>query len=306
MSILVIGEALVDVVDDGAGNLTEMPGGSPANVAITLARLGHAPELITCLADDPRGAVVRAWLQESGVQVRAFPPPSGRTSTAVATLASDGSASYRFDISWDLPEVTPACSVLHAGSIATALSPGAKVVENVMRAARGRALVSFDPNARPQITPDADATRAQVERLVALADVVKVSDEDLAWYYPGLSPSQVALAWAASGPALVVVTLGADGALVVRGSDTFTVPGVKVQVADTIGAGDTFMGALLDALIGFGATGPGARGRIEELTVADLRAAASWAARAAAITVSRLGANPPTRAELDRDSQRCV
>jgi fructokinase len=304
MRFVVIGEALVDVVPDAAGGTRDLPGGSPANVAVTLGRLGHHPTLVTSLADDARGTLVRRWLEDSDVEVRAAAPATGRTSTASVVLGADGGASYAFDLDWDLPAGLLAAAqddadVVHAGSIATVLPPGADAVEAALLAARGRALVSFDPNARPAITPDVDAVGARVERLVAAADVVKVSEEDLGWYYPGTDPVDAAGRWAASGPAVVVVTLGADGAVVVRGDTLVRVAGVAVRVADTIGAGDTFMGALLDALAGLGVHGPGARSALAALTPEQLAEAASWAARAAAVAVSRPGADPPRRSELD-------
>jgi len=305
-TVVVVGEALVDVVPGPAGGEPrDLPGGSPANVAVTLGRLGRTPVLVTSLADDARGRAVRAWLEASDVRVAADAPASGRTSAAVVRLARDGSASYEFDLAWD---VTPGTlgraaaaddlAVLHAGSIATVLAPGADVVEAAMRAARGRALVTFDPNARPAITPDVDGVRDRVERLVGLSDVVKVSEEDLGWYYPGVDPLDAARRWAEAGPVLVVVTFGGDGSVLVRGGDTVRVAGRTVVVADTIGAGDTFMGALLDALLGLGVHGSAAREVLAELTVDQLRSAAGWAAAAAAVTVSRPGADPPTRAEL--------
>ncbi|EEP74731.1 hypothetical protein MCAG_05058 [Micromonospora sp. ATCC 39149] len=162
--------------------------------------------------------------------------------------------------------------------------------------------MTFDPNARPAITPDVAQVLPRVERLVRLSDVVKVSDEDLGWYHPGADPVEVARAWTASGPVLVVVTRGADGSVLVRGDEVVTVPGVPVTVADTIGAGDTFMGALIDALVGLGAHGPTARGA-RRTEPGELRRAASRSASAAAITVSRPGADPPTPAELDAATQ---
>lgn len=302
-AVLVIGETLIDVVNSADG-VRELPGGSPANVAVVLGRLGRAPVLATTLANDDRGAAARRWLEASGVDVLAQVPATGRTSTAAVRLAEDGSATYEFDLTWDLEpstldQVTGEPLAVHAGSIATVLEPGAAAVEAALLAARGRALVTFDPNARPTITPDRDAALARVERLAAAGDVVKVSDEDLAWYRPDADPLDVARAWAASGPALVVVTRGADGSVLFRdGREPIAVPGVPVAVADTIGAGDTFMGALIDALLRLGAQGPGARGALAGLADGDLRWAASWAAQAAAITVSRPGADPPTRAEL--------
>ncbi len=321
MRFVVVGEALVDVVPDGVGlddagpddagpddgeprGTRDLPGGSPANVAVTLGRLGHRPVLVTSLADDARGALVRGWLEASGVHVRSVAPVSGRTSSAAVMFAPDGSASYEFDLDWDLPaallaEAVQGADVVHAGSIATVLDPGADAVEAALTGARGRALVSFDPNARPAITPDVAAVRERVERLVAVSDVVKVSDEDLGWYYPDADPVDAARAWAARGPALVVVTLGADGSVLVRGDDVVRVAGVKVAVADTIGAGDTAMGALLDILARLGACGAQARAVLGSLTLDQLAEVGGWAAHAAAVTVSRPGADPPTRTELD-------
>ncbi|WP_425955283.1 PfkB family carbohydrate kinase [Xylanimonas sp. McL0601] len=326
MRFVVVGEALVDVVpavpspvvsaevpelgsaesreQAGLPKTRDLPGGSPANVAVTLGRLGRQATLVTTLGDDARGALVRGWLEASDVDVVAAAPATGRTSTAAVVLDARGGASYDFDLTWDLPAQlleaqVDRADVVHAGSIATVLEPGADAVEAALRGAAGRALVSFDPNARPAITPDVPAVLGHVERLVALSDVVKVSEEDLAWYYPGVEPVEAAQRWAAHGPVLVVVTLGGDGAIAVRGDDVVRTPGVKVDVADTIGAGDTFMGALLDALAGEGAVGAQARAVLTALTPEQLAHALTWAARAAAVTVSRPGADPPTRAELE-------
>ncbi|WP_030154656.1 carbohydrate kinase [Glycomyces sp. NRRL B-16210] len=301
-AVLVIGETLIDLVTT-ADDVREMPGGSPANVAVALGRLGRSPVLATTLADDAHGDAARRWLKASGVAVLARPRASGRTSTAAVRLAEDGSAAYEFDLTWDLDAATLAeadadPAVVHAGSIATVLDPGAAVVEEALLAARGRALVTFDPNARPAITPDRDAVLPRVERLVAASDVVKVSEEDIQWYRPGVDPLEVARTWAASGPILVVVTRGGEGSVLVRGDETLTVPEVPVTVADTIGAGDTFMGALIDALVSLGAHGESAREALAALSMEQLRWAASWSAHAAAVTVSRPGADPPTRAEL--------
>ncbi|THV33887.1 carbohydrate kinase family protein [Glycomyces buryatensis] len=304
-AVIVIGETLIDVLPTADGGVRELPGGSPANVAVTLGRLGRAPVLVTTLADDERGAAALRWLQDSKVQMAAETPATGRTSTAVVHLAEDGSASYDFDLTWDLDSAflarTPGidgAAVVHAGSIATVLDPGASAVEETMRAARGRALVTFDPNARPAITPDLAPVLERVERLVAASDVVKVSEEDLAWYHPGADPVDVARTWATSGPVLVVVTLGEGGSVFVRGGGVLPIPGIAVAVADTIGAGDTFMGALIDILMDLGAQGPKSREVLATLDVEELRRAASWSATAAAITVSRPGADPPTRDEI--------
>lgn len=298
--VLVVGEALVDVVPDHDGAPRDLPGGSPANVAIALARLERDVRLVTLLGDDSRGAMVRAWLEASGVTVLDQPTGSGRTSSAAVTLDDTGAASYVFDLDWDLRSVPEEdCDVLHVGSIATVLDPGADVVLQTFRAHKGRAVLSLDPNARPAITPDRSGPVARVEELVALADVVKVSDEDLTWLHPGKDPVETAARWATKGPGLVVVTRGGEGAVALRpGATRLEVPGVPVAVADTVGAGDTFSGVLVDALLGLGVHGSQGPARLRELTDRDVLGVVTTAAIGAAINVSRPGADPPSRAEL--------
>ncbi|GAA1928356.1 carbohydrate kinase family protein [Nocardioides hwasunensis] len=296
--ILVVGEALIDVVPDRDGRPQDLPGGSPANVAITLGRLDHDVRLVTLLGDDARGTAIRTWLEASDVIVLAQPTGSGRTSSAAVTLDGSGAASYVFDLDWDLRSVPDEeCDVLHVGSIATVLEPGAGTVLEAFRAQKGRALLSLDPNARPAITPDRTDPVARVEELVSLADVVKVSDEDLQWLHPDADPVRTATRWAGGGPGLVVVTRGDAGAVVVRPDGaTLEVPGVPVAVADTVGAGDTFSGVLIDALLRIGArTGEAVRA----LSDRDVLDAVTTAAIGAAINVSRPGADPPSRVELD-------
>lgn len=298
--VLVVGEALVDVVPDGDGNPRDLPGGSPANVAITLGRLGRDVRLVTVLGDDPRGRLVRSWLEASRVTVLAQEPGSGRTSSATVTLDGTGAATYDFDLAWDLGEVPlEECDVFHAGSIATVLDPGADVVLDAVRAHHGRALVSLDPNARPVLTPDREAAATRVEELVVLSDVVKVSDEDLEWLHPDDEPVATATRWATLGPGLVIVTRGGAGAVAVRpDGTTLEVPGVPVVVADTVGAGDTFSGVLIDALLALGVSGPGGADALRALTDRDVLEVVTTAAIGAAITVSRPGADPPDRTEL--------
>ncbi len=298
--ILVIGEALIDVLPDRQGG-KEVPGGSPTNVAVTLGRLGAAPRLATVLAPDARGQVVRGWLNASGVEIDSPPAVSERTSTAEVTLDASGRASYLFDLDWSLPPVAGVehADVVHTGSIATVLDPGARSVMQALTAARGNALVTFDPNARPGITPDADLARNRVEAIVHLSDVVKVSDDDLRWYYPAADPIDVARTWGAAGPVLVVVTLGSNGCVIVRNGVATHIPTQRVEVVDTNGAGDTFMGALIYALISEGVHGPQSRRRLREMPLAQVFRVVRWAATAAAVTVSRSGANPPTLSDLE-------
>ena len=295
--VLVVGEALVDLVQRADGSRHEAPGGSPANVALTLGRLGRHPLLLTSLGDDDRGRTVRAWLAASDVRVTGA--GVGRTSTATAVLDASGAASYEFDLAWDVDTaLAEAAEVLHVGSVATVLEPGATAVAALVADRRGAATISFDPNVRPALIDDVTAARARVEQLVALADVVKVSDEDLRWLFPDQSVEVAAAAWLAAGPAVVVVTLGGDGALALTAAGRVTVPAPQVTVVDTVGAGDTFMGALLDGLIQAGLVGADRRDALREMPLGLLEQLLVRSAAAAAVTVSRPGADPPTRAEL--------
>ncbi|SDQ69735.1 carbohydrate kinase [Quadrisphaera sp. DSM 44207] len=298
--VLVIGEALVDVVVPVDGEAVEHPGGSPANVALGLARLGRETHLLTHLGDDGRGEAVRRHLEASGVQLVEGSVQPGRTSTAEAALAADGSATYAFDLTWSLPR-TPlpqAPLAVHTGSIAAVLQPGAATVERIMAGASGDATTSYDPNLRPDLMGEPAAVRAPVEALVAVSDVVKLSEEDAAWLVPGTAPEELAAAWLRLGPAVVVLTRGADGMVALCRAGRVEVPAERVRVADTVGAGDSAMAALLDGLWEHGLLGGPAREALAGIGTGVLQDVVRRAVRAAAITVSRPGADPPTRAEL--------
>lgn len=297
---LVIGEALVDVVRRSDGTQTAHAGGSPANVAFGLARLGRSVELLTSLGDDPYGALVREHVESSGAMVAAG-NASRHTSVATATLDEHGVATYDFDLEWTLPAdptTLPDPVVVHTGSIAAVLEPGATTVELLVGAARERATITYDPNVRPSLMGDRGQARVTIERLVALADVVKVSDEDLEWLFPAEEPSDAAQRWLALGPALVVVTLGSEGALAVCEAGVVSVPPVVVDVADTVGAGDSFMSGLLDGLWSADMLGVRRRDALGAIDLPTVTRILERCARIAGITVSRSGANPPTRAEL--------
>ncbi|WP_454116939.1 PfkB family carbohydrate kinase [Microbacterium aurum] len=239
---------------------------------------------------------LRDWLAASDVELCAVESES----TATAHLAADGSATYDFDIDWSLPAglaVTDA-AILHTGSIAGFLRPGAEVVRRLIQDVRSTALVTFDPNVRPALIDDRVEARRRIEQLVALADVVKASDEDLEWLYPGQDPVQCAATWQASGPALVVLTLGGEGATGITAAGIIRVPGQPAQVVDTVGAGDTFMGALIHGLAHAGYAGSDTRDLLRVIPFESLERILVLAATAAAITVSRPGADPPRLAEL--------
>ncbi|MBB2976152.1 fructokinase [Microbacterium endophyticum] len=297
--VLVVGEALVDIVHRANGTVDAKPGGSPANVALTLGRLERSPRLLTSLSNDAHGVMVKAWLEESSVAVEG--EVAERTSTAAAHLDEHGAASYDFAITWDLGDSVSEGSpdALHIGSIAAVLAPGAEAVARLVERHRGRALISYDPNIRPSLVDDEESVRSQVAALRAQADVVKASDEDVSWLHPGEDVLAVARQWAADGPSLVVITLGSEGALAVLRGEVLRIPGVPVTVVDTVGAGDTFMGALIDGLLTAGVYGPLVQRALAELGTDDVDSILRRSAAAAAVTVSRPGADPPRRAELD-------
>ncbi|NNG39090.1 carbohydrate kinase [Flexivirga sp. ID2601S] len=300
---LVVGEALIDVVHHPAGAVEEHVGGSPLNVAIGLARLGHPVRLAAYLADDRYGELIQQQLADADVDLVPGSLSASHTPSAKATLDETGAATYEFDLTWDLPYELPTdTSHFHSGSIAAALQPGASVVAEAMLASREHATVSFDPNPRPTLIGAAHEVRAQLEQLVGYSDVVKASDEDIHWLYgDDADLRQVLALWGQLGPSMVLATRGGDGALVhvTATGETETVAGEKVSVVDTVGAGDSFESGLLSGLLDAGLLGgTDARARLRAATLPDLLPAVQRAIQASAITVSRAGANPPTRAEL--------
>ncbi|MFF2621400.1 carbohydrate kinase family protein [Oerskovia jenensis] len=304
--VLVVGEALVDEVRRADGTTEEHPGGSPANVALTLGRLGREVLLATHLGRDERGERVRGWLADSGVPLTPGSDGAAATSVARAVLDGSGAATYDFAITWDVAPGTGATDstlAVHTGSIAAVLEPGASAVHALVLAARERATITYDPNARPSLMGTPEAALARIEPLVAAADVVKVSDEDVEWLYPGADPVEIARRWAGGvgtqqGPAIVVVTFGGQGAVAVCSAGEVRVAAPQVEVVDTVGAGDTFMGALVDGLWEQDLLGGVRREALRSIDLDTLTTVLDRCVAAAAITVSRAGANPPRREEL--------
>ncbi|MFE3150551.1 carbohydrate kinase [Streptomyces sp. NPDC059218] len=299
LDLLVIGECVADIVRlPGAADQVH-PGGSPANVAYGLARLGHATTLLTQLGPDENGRLIRDHLAGAGVEVRTDDATAATPSAAV-TLDGDGRAAYTFEIAWALGPVSldrPPRHV-HTGSIAAVMEPGAATVLGAVESLRTAASVSYDPNVRPELMGDHDSAVRRVERCVALSDVVKASDEDLEWLYPGQDPERVAERWLTAGPALVLVTRGGDGALAVLPWGRVTVDALPTEVVDTVGAGDAFMSGTLHALAGQGLLGADGRERLRSLDRTRVADVLRHAAASAAVTVARAGANPPDAAEL--------
>ncbi|MBT0770472.1 carbohydrate kinase [Kineosporia sp. J2-2] len=298
--VLVIGEALVDIVTAPGKPPAEHPGGSPANVAIGLARLGIDTRLLTRIGDDARGRQIAAHLHDSGVGLVEGSVTAGATSTATARLDAQGVASYEFALDWALPRRSiENVRAVHTGSIGATLAPGGDEVLRTIEENAGRVVISYDPNARPALMGSREQALERIERIVRAADVVKVSDEDLDWLLPGVDPLQVIENWRAAGPALVVLTRGGEGAVGVLASGLVEVPAPKIAVADTVGAGDALMAGLLDGLDRAGLLTPSAVGDLRTRSAADLAPLLAHAVKVAALTCTRAGAQPPTRSELD-------
>lgn len=291
---VVAGEALVDVVLPTSGKAERAPGGSPLNVAVGLSRLGVATLLVTELGDDEDGRLVRAHVDASGVRLRPDAVlAGGRTSTATARLDGTGAATYDFDLRWELSpvELPASAEALHVGSLGTLLRPGRDaVLDLVGEAVDHGALVSFDPNARPALTPDPERAWRDVQEVAASAELVKASDEDFAFLAPGHPPAEVARALLDGRTRLVVMTRGGGGAVAfAAGGVTVEVPSGRVPVVDTVGAGDSYMAALVAVALRHG---------LEGLDEARLTAYLTAAHQVGAITVSRRGADPPRLDEL--------
>ncbi len=298
--VLVVGESLVDIVNAADGETKEYAGGSAANVAVALARLGRPVRFATSFADDDHGRLVAEHLSSAGVTLASDPGAVSRTSTAEATIGVDGAADYEFDLEWRLNPVEsdPDPLVVHTCSLGAVLSPGADDVVALLERLREVATISYDVNARPAITGTGPDLIDRVERMAGIADLVKASDEDLEAIYPQLDQVKAARRLLSLGPEAVVVTRGSEGALWVGPDHVVEVDSHTVEVADTIGAGDTFGAALLDALWEAGFLGADRREALSELDREQIEAILSHASRAAAVTVSRPGADPPYRHEL--------
>ena len=299
MVVLVVGESLVDVVVPPSGEPVRRPGGSPMNVAVGLARLDVPTRLVTRLGDDADGRLVREHLAASHVALAdGTVDPSTTTGVATAHLDADGVATYDFAVTWDLPPTPLPADVraLHVGSIGAGVRPGRDAVVALAAEAHAAGLpVSFDPNARPAFTPDADVAWHDVLDLAASCDLVKLSDEDAAFFQPGREVLDVARAVLDRGPALVVVTGGGGVATAVSRTGVVVVAESRqVEVADTVGAGDSFMAALVAATLPDRAAGAWAEGPTHSQVAEYLSAAHA----AAAVTVTRRGADPPRLSEL--------
>jgi len=294
VSIWVCGEVLIDILPSGP-----VVGGGPANTAKALARLGHDVHFIDGISSDAYGQSARSELLNDGVNLDLALASNKPTCTATVTLDDAGGASYEFLIdgtatfdfasSWLPDPYRYQPQVLHIGTLVTVIEPGASALYDWAMAVAELAPIVFDPNIRPSVMPDRDLYEAAVEKWAALSAVIKVSDDDLAWLFPDQSIDEVANRWINDGVFLVVVTRGANGLVGYTADSRVEVPGVKVDVVDTVGAGDTVGAIVVEAMLAHG---------LVELRGDILRSVLTRAAAAAAITCSRKGAQPPYKHEL--------
>ena len=302
-AVLVVGESLIDAVERGSEPPELHVGGSPANVAFGLAALEHDVSLATWFGRDDWGRRIADRCAEKGAKVVEGSDGAARTSVARAVLDASGAATYDFDITWQLPALSDLDRYghVHTGSIAAVLEPGGSQTLVTVQQARQSATISYDPNVRPSLMGSPDEVRPRIEALVALADVVKASDEDIAWLYRDRFVPDVLRHWGLLGASLTVVTRGGEGALYAlhHVGSLATCDARGKGLVDTVGAGDSFMAGLLSGLLDAGLLGtPEARERLAAATLRDVRPAVERAVTTGGITVSRAGAYSPGRAEL--------
>lgn len=308
--ILCCGEALIDFVPlEGVRGYQPCPGGSIFNIAVGLGRLETPVGFFSCISTDFFGDMLASYLAENGVSTDLTLRLPGPTTLAFVSLPDGRHTEPRYvfyanqavDRSLtlaDLPAQLPAAvRALHFGSISLVLEPGATTLEALMRRESGKRILSLDPNIRPSLISDRETYRQRFESWLRLVDIVRLSVADLEWLYPGADPQQVIQSWLRWGPSVCLLTLGAEGAsgITLQGASA-RVPSPRVTIADTVGAGDTFLAATLSWLYEQGKLED--RQALSGLTEAELSACLEYAARAAAINCSRPGANPPYKHEM--------
>jgi fructokinase len=302
--IVVGGEALVDLVEEH-GVLSPVPGGGPFNTAIALGRLGIPVAFLGTLSHDEYGGLLARLLTEAGVDMSLVRRSAAPTPLAIVHRHGDGDNTYTFYLTGtsltDLPpSAVPALPehvwAVHVGTLGLAVDPPAAAFEALLdREARRRTIV-LDPNVRPAVFGDQSSYRARFERLARLAHIVKLSDDDAAWIYPELERAAIIERVLDLGPRLVAITMGTLGAVAASREGQAHVPAVPITVVDTVGAGDVFGAALLAALVERDALEPGATRPLDDSLLEE---AVEYAVTASAITCTRRGAVPPSRAEID-------
>ncbi|NBE53173.1 carbohydrate kinase family protein [Streptomyces boluensis] len=307
--IVVAGEALIDLVPAGPAAEDELPallpkrGGGPYNTAVALGRLGSPTAFCSRLSTDHFGTALLGGLTADGIDTSLVQRGDEPTTLAVAHIAADGSASYSFHVEgaadrlFEVPDALPESTrAISFGTCSLVLEPGASAYEELLRRESGRGtFTALDPNIRAGLIADPDAYRARFRAWLPYVSLLKLSEEDAVWLAGSDDLLGAAEEWLALGPAAVVLTRGGDGlTALTREGDRISVPGERVDVVDTIGAGDTVNAALLHRLDSHGALTPART----PLDADQWRDVLRYAARAAAVTCSRAGAEPPYRAEL--------
>jgi fructokinase len=297
--VWVAGEVLIDLIPDSDQH-SAVVGGGPANTAKALAKFGVKAYFIDGISNDKYGQMAKAELLADNVLLDYAQFSNKPSCTAKVTLSSSGSATYEFVIEdtatfdfsdqWLPDPQTLNPLLLHIGTLATVIEPGASVLFEWAQSVANVAPIVFDPNIRPAVLGNRDEYVKKIEKWVAISSVVKVSDEDLNWLYPGRAINEIVNKWLEETVQLVVVTLGDKGITAYRYNEQVSVDAVKVVVADTVGAGDTVGAILVEAIVNNG---------LDKLTGEVLKTMLNRAAKAAAITVSRTGANPPSKEEID-------
>jgi fructokinase len=300
--VLSLGEALIDVVIRPEST-QEHVGGSLLNVAVGIATLGLPASICAHWGKDTHGELLTKWADSAGVDIVAGTDSAEQTSVAFAHVDDQGRATYEFDLTWSVPRLDDLSEYghLHTGSIAATLEPGGSDVVRVATRMKQHGTVSYDPNVRPALMKAPEAVVDRVELLVGLSDVVKASDEDLGWLYPGEPVEDVMRRWVRTGPAMVVVTRGPWGAyaLLANNRDMLHLDQMTVDVGDTVGAGDSFMAGLLSGLLDADLLGsPDARRRLRDADWSAVQPALHRAVVTSALTVSRSGAYAPTITEV--------
>ncbi len=296
--VWVCGEVLIDLIPDGTERKAVV-GGGPANTSKALSKLGITTQFIDGISTDKYGQMALGELQKDGVLLDFVKFSDKPTCLAIVSLNSKGGATYEFVIdgtatfdfshSWLPNAVDKKPSLLHIGTLVTAIEPAASVLFEWAKKVALVAPIVFDPNIRPAVMSDRNEYVKQVERWVSISNAVKVSDDDIYWLYPGEDLEKVTKRWLGMGPELIVVTFGDKGLAGYRDNSKLSVDAKKVVVTDTVGAGDTVGAILVEAIIEDG---------LDKLTNERLTQMLDRAARAAAITVSRSGALPPSRDEI--------
>ncbi len=308
--IVIGGEALVDLVDDN-GSPSPVPGGGPFNTAVAFGRLGVPVGFLGAISRDSYGLMLAERLMDAGVDTSLVRWSEAPTPRAEVNHRRDGKNEYTFELAGtalvdltpqQLPVLPDDVWAVHVGTLALAIDPPAAAYETLVDREAGRRRIIVDPNVRPEVFGGVDTYRRRFEHVARLSNIVKLSEDDAAWIYPGRSAGQLFELLLGFGPRVVALTRGERGAVAASGDAFVDVPGIPVAVVDTVGAGDSFGAALIAALIDEGAFGAGPTRYPDE---AILRRAVSYAVVASAITCTRTGATPPSRAEIE-DQLRSV